>query len=190
MKHPFIDALEDITGQFEPYDGLDRRGSPRPAHLPAWKVFLLRLRRASRHSSMWTKRLPIAKQIVDVVAASSTKPTRFFLLLVALGNSLLIGLQSGVLDRPAFVMMKALMDERSWLYLFSGYSLLAAWNLFFSRHVLMSLFVNAYGMTLFLITFVSFAAAALNPAPIILADNLCVVLAAFWVLIRTPTENE
>lgn len=187
MHHP----LDDISGAHHAYDGsYDRRRFPRDPDQSALVTTAARLKRVAKHHCMWNGKPPtFCKQIIDLFMAS-TKPTRFGLALTAAGYAVFLSMPGEIFVRPAYIMMKALLPERVWLVLFTLYAALAMLNLFRRRHVLISLLVNAFGLALYTISFVSFLAGGLHPTPITVSDFFFMALAAMWVLIRTPTEND
>ncbi len=133
-------------------------------------------------------REPFGLQLRDLLFAD-TRPTRFILLIVAAVKTGLLLLPGDSLERAAYAMMRALFPEVVWTWLFGSYTIAAIACLFYYCNVWFAMLINAYGLALFTMAFVSFVAAGLYPVPVIIASQVGCVIAAFWVFIRTGSQR-
>lgn len=134
--------------------------------------------------------VPSVGQQLCCLLLDSTRPTRFLLALVAFGWGYLFMPPGNVLLSQPYQMMALVMPWQGWSAAFLVYGLLAGWTLF-RRGGGLSLcwIVNTYGLAVFSVACVSFAAEGLRPTPATLASNVGMVIAAFWIFVRTPSST-
>lgn len=118
------------------------------------------------------------------------RPLRIILSCVAGGWSYLFFLPGNVLDRPAYHTMKVLATEQTWAIVFASYAVLSFWRIFFSRNRTIAALINLLGLILFTIAGISFYLADLQPTPATLATECGMAVAAWWVMVRTASDDD